>query len=119
VVPGMMAAAHYAVRAWQAGGLLGAAGCSALVLGMLLVFAPWPGSLWSHYTRGPGDFTHGFLWTGPNSPVTRYVKYGDNPAFLEYHWRGLQLLAGNAYVLAGLLLLVILGITAWRTVTLT
>jgi len=115
VVPGMMAAAHYAVRAWQAGRLLGAAGCSALGLGMLLVFAPWPGSLWSHYTRGPGDFTHGFLWTGPNSPVTRYVNYGDNPAFLEYHWRGLQLLAGNAYVLAGLLLLVILGITAWRS----
>jgi alpha-1,2-mannosyltransferase len=117
VVPGMMAAAHYAVRAWQADRLLVVAGCSALALGMLLVFAPWPGSLWSHYTRGPGDFTHGLIWTGPNSPVTRYVMYGDNPAFLEYHWRGLQLLAGNAYVLAGLLLLVILGITAWRSFT--
>src|SRR5262249_49136365 len=76
---------------------------------------PWPGSFWSHYTRGPGDFTHGFIWTGPNSPVTSYVKYGDNPAFREYHWRGLQLLAGNAYVLAGLFLLVILGLTAWRS----
>jgi alpha-1,2-mannosyltransferase len=115
VVPGMMAAAHYAVRAWRAGRLLGAAGCSAVALGMLLVFAPWPGSLWSHYTRGPGDFTHGLIWTGPNSPVTRYVKYGDNPAFREYHWSGLQLLAGNAYMLAGLLLLVILGITARRS----
>ena len=43
------------------------------------------------------------------------MRYGDNPAFLEYHWRGLQLLAGNAYVLAGLLLLVILGIIAWSS----
>jgi Glycosyltransferase family 87 len=115
VVPGMMAAAHYAVRAWQAGRRRGAAGCSALALGLLLVFAPWPGSLWSHYTRGPGDFTHGLIWTGPNSPVTSYVNYGDSPAFREYHWSGLQLLAGNAYVLAGLLLLVILGITARRS----
>ena len=114
VVPGMMVAAHYAVRAWQAGRWLAVAGCSALALGMLLVFAPWPGSLWSHYTRGPGDFTHGFIWTGPNSPVTSFVRYGDNPAFREYHWRGLQLLAGNAYVLAGLFLLVILGIIAWK-----
>jgi alpha-1,2-mannosyltransferase len=113
--PGMMVAGHYAVRAWRAGRRRGAAGCSALALGMLLVFAPWPGSFWSHYTRGPGDFTHGLIWTGPNSPVTSYVKYGDNPTFREYHWRGLQLLAGNAYVLAGLFLLVILGLTAWRS----
>ena len=115
VVPGMMAAAHYAARAWREGGLLGAAGCSALALGLLLVFAPWPGSLWSHYTRGPGDFTHGLIWTGHNSPVTQYVKHGDNPLFREYHWRGLEVLAGNAYVLAGLAALVILGLTARRS----
>jgi alpha-1,2-mannosyltransferase len=112
VVPGMMVAAHYALRAWQARSWRGAAGCAAVAAGLLLVFAPWPGSLWSVRTTGPGNFTHGLIWAAPNSPVTKYVKYGDQPWFLEYHWRGLQVLAGNAYVLAGLALLVILGFTA-------
>jgi hypothetical protein len=76
------------------------------------VFAPWPGSLWSVKTSGPGNFTHGLIWAAPNTPVTQYVKYGDQSWFLEYHWSGLQVLAGNAYILAGLVLLVILGFTA-------
>jgi hypothetical protein len=112
VVPGMMVAAHYAVRAWQDGRRRGAFGCAALVAGMLLVFAPWPGSLWSVHTTGPGNFTHGLIWAALNTPVTKYVKYGDQPWFREYHWSGLQVLAGNAYVLAGLVLLVLLGFTA-------
>jgi alpha-1,2-mannosyltransferase len=112
VVPGMMAAAHYAVRGWRAGRWGRAAGCSALAGGMFLVFVAWPGILWSVLTKGPGNFTHGLIWAAPNTPVTRYVVLGDRPWFLEYHWRGLQNLAGNAYVLSGLLLLVILGFTA-------
>jgi alpha-1,2-mannosyltransferase len=115
VVPGMMVAAHYAVRAWQAGRWLGAAGCAALALGMLLVFAPWPGSLWSVHTTGPGNFTHGLIWAAQNTPVTKYVKFGDQPWFREYHWSGLQVFAGNAYILAGFVLLVILGFTAVMT----
>jgi hypothetical protein len=64
------------------------------------------------YTIGPGNFTHGLIWAAPNTPVTKYIAQGDQSWFLEYHWRTLQLLAGNAYVLSGLLLLVILGFTA-------
>jgi alpha-1,2-mannosyltransferase len=112
VVPGMMVAAHYAVRAWQVGRRRGAFGCAAVAAVMLLVFAPWPGSLWSVKTLGPGNFTHGLVWAAPNTPVTQYVKYGDQPWFLEYHWSGLQVLAGNAYILTGFVLLVILGFTA-------
>jgi len=112
VVPGIMVAAHYAVRAWQGGHLRRAVGCGALAVGVLLVFAPWPGSLWGVHTTGPGNFTHGLIWAAPNTPVTKYVKYGDQPWFREYHWSGLQIIAGNAYVLAGLVLLVILGFTA-------
>jgi hypothetical protein len=108
----MMAAVHYAVRAWRAGRRGRAAGCAALAGGMFLVFAPWPGKLWSVLTTGPGNFTHGLIWSAPNTPVTRYIALGDQPWFLEYHWRTLQVLAGNAYVLSGLLLLVILGFTA-------
>ena len=112
VVPGMMVAVHYAVRAWQAGRRPGAAGCAALAVGQLLVFAPWPGSLWSHPSTGPWDFTHGLIWAAPNTTVSTYIAVGDKPWFLEYHWRGLQVLAGNAYVLSGLFLLAVLGFTA-------
>ena len=112
VVPGMMAAAHYAERAWQAGGRCLAAGRAALAGGMFLVFAPWPGSLWGVLTSGPGNFTHGLIWAAPDTPVTQYIQLGDQSWFLEYHWHGLQVLAGNAYILSGLVLLVILGCTA-------
>jgi alpha-1,2-mannosyltransferase len=112
VVPGMMAAVHYGLRAWDTGRRAGALGCVAVAVGILGVYAPWPGSLWGVDTTGPGNFTHGLIWAAPNSPVTKYVQDGDQPWFLEYHWHGLQMLAGNAYVLAGLVLFAILGFTA-------
>ena len=112
VVPGMMVAVHYGVRAWQARRYRGAFGCGALALGLLLIFFPWPGSLWSLKTTGPGDFTKGLIWAAPDTRVIRYIKSGDKPWFLEYHWRGLQVLAGNAYVLTGLAMLAVLGFIA-------
>lgn len=113
VVPGMMTAAHYAVRAWRAGLARRAYGCAGAAVGMLLVFFPWPGGLWSFDITVPGGFSWGLIWAGPNSPVTDYTLHGDKPWFREYHWRGLQLLTGNAYVLAGLALLVVLCVTGW------
>jgi alpha-1,2-mannosyltransferase len=115
VVPGMMAAGHYATRAWQRGQRPAAGWCAALAAALLLVFAPWPGWLWSVPVTGPGDFTAGLIWAGPDSKVTDHVLFGDNPAFKEYHWQGLQNLSGNAFVLAGLALLILLMIVAVRT----
>jgi alpha-1,2-mannosyltransferase len=112
VAPGMMAAAHYGVRAWRSRRRAAALGCATLTGVLLLVFAPWPGSLWGVDTTGPGNFTHGLIWAAPNSPVTEYVQYGDQPWFTEYHWHGLQMFAGNAYIMAGLLLFAILGFVA-------
>jgi hypothetical protein len=114
VVPGMMAAGHYAVRAWRAGRQDTARWCAALAAALLLVYAPWPGLLWSHPSTGPGDFTSGLIWAGLNSPVTNFVLFGDQPSFKEYHWRGLQNLSGNAFVLAGLVLLIVLTVIAVR-----
>ena len=37
-----------------------------------------------------------------------------NPAYLEYHWNGLQTVAGNSFVLAGLLGLAGLTVAAIR-----
>jgi alpha-1,2-mannosyltransferase len=52
----------------------------------------------------------GWIWYSP----TRYFAYGDNPAFNEYHWNVLQTMAGDSYVLAGLLALLALAAAAIR-----
>jgi alpha-1,2-mannosyltransferase len=115
VVPGMMATACYASRAWREGRRRAARWCAALAGALLLIFAAWPGALWSVPVTGPGDFTNGLIWAGPNSRVTKFVLFGDNPGFLEYHWRGLQNLSGNAFVLTGVALLILLAVVALRT----
>ena len=115
VVPGMLAAGHYAVSAWRSGLRARAVACAAVAFGLLLAFFPWPGLLWSVQTSGPGNFTWGLIWAAPNSRVTYYMQHGDMPWFLEYHWQGLQLLSGNAYVLTGLALLAVLITIALRT----
>jgi alpha-1,2-mannosyltransferase len=115
VVPGMMVAGHYAVRAWQAGRRPAALWCSGLIVALLLIFAPWPGNLWGVHNTGPGNFTQGLIWDGPYTPVKVYVAKGDLPYFLEYHWTALQDLAGNAYILSGIALLILLAIVALRS----
>ena len=89
--------------------------CTALACALLLIFAAWPGALWSVPVTGPGDFTNGLIWAGPNSRVTQYVLFGDRPGYREYHWRGLQNLSGNAFVLAGIALLILLALVAAKT----
>ena len=115
VVPGLMVAGHYAVQAWRAGRRLVSVGCAALAAALLLIFAPWPGSLWSVVTTGAGNFTKGLIWAGPYTKVTIFIKNGDLPWFKEYHWTGLQNLAGNAYILTGIALLVLLAVVALRS----
>ena len=115
VVPGMMVAGHYAVQFWQAGRRLVSVGCAAVVAALLLIFAPWPGSLWGVLTTGPGNFTKGLIWAGPYSKVTIFIAKGDLPSFKEYHWAGLQNLSGNAYVLTGMALLILLVVVALRS----
>jgi alpha-1,2-mannosyltransferase len=120
VVPGMMAAAHYAVAARRSGSPVPrqarwpSPGCACVVAVTLLVFAPWPGSLWSVKTYSPGTFTWGLIWAAPDSRVYYFMDYGDLPRYREYHWHGLQVLAGNAFVLAGLAALGVLVVAAVR-----
>ena len=114
VVPGLMVAGHYAVQFWQAGRRLVGVGCAAVAAALLLIFAPWPGTLWGLPTTGPGDFTKGLIWAGPYTPVKVFIADGDLPYFLEYHWSILQSLAGNAFILAGIALLILLVVVALR-----
>jgi alpha-1,2-mannosyltransferase len=73
---------------------------------LLVVFGCWP----QFWDPKQGLTPAGWVWYGP----TRYFAYGDNPHYPEYHWNLLQSIAGNSFVLAGLLVLVALAVAAVR-----
>ena len=71
------------------------------------MYGAWPGSLWGEPTD-LGAFSLGILWQPPNTDPATYYQYGDQPWFVEYHWHGLQLVTGNAFILGGLALFVVI-----------
>ena len=103
VAPALALLAHLGARArglvraawWVAGGVL------------VLVFGAWP-QLWN--LSQAGLTPAGLFWYGP----THYFATGDQPWYPEFHWHGLQLLAGNTFVLAGLLGLAALSVAAFQ-----
>jgi alpha-1,2-mannosyltransferase len=102
VALGMGYLAHLAVRARglaRAGWSLGAAA-------LLFVFGCWP----QFWAPGTALTPAGWVWYGP----TQYFKYGDNPAYHEYHWNLLQIIAGNSFVEAGILAMAVLAVAAIR-----
>jgi alpha-1,2-mannosyltransferase len=110
VAPGVAVAGHYAIKNWNTARAK-ARWFIALAAGIIFVYAAWPDAIWEK-ARHLGKFSLGFLWAPPNTNPILYEKHGDQPWFVEYHWHGLWLLAGNAYILGGMaLLLVLLGIS--------
>jgi alpha-1,2-mannosyltransferase len=103
VAPGIALLAHLGARArgavragwWAAGGAL------------VLVFGAWP-QFWD--LSQSGLTPAGLFWYGPAT----YFARGDEPWYHEFHWHGLQLLAGNLFVLAGLAALAALCVAAVR-----
>jgi alpha-1,2-mannosyltransferase len=104
IAPGVLVAGHYAVRAWQKGARRAAWGLGLLAAGIVAWFGAWPAHLFTSKLN-LGNDSLGLLWIPRNTNPVYYQRYGDRPWFVEYHWHGLQLIAGNAYVLAGLALL--------------
>ena len=100
-----------AVLADQATRSRGAARWSgwALLAALALIFGAWP-SLWrSHAALVPW----GLIWFAPGTPAAAYGHVRPS----EYHWHGLALLAGNIYILTGLVLFAIMlasAARAWR-----
>ena len=74
---------------------------------MLLLFAAWPDRLWN---AKAGLLQGGLINYAPSASFPS----GDNPAYHEYHWHGLQLIAGNLELLVGLGLFVVVVVVALR-----
>jgi alpha-1,2-mannosyltransferase len=69
------------------------------------VFACWP-QFWN--LPQSGLTPAGLVWYAPGS----YFATGSKPWYHEFHWHGLQLLAGNSFILAGLAGLAALAVAA-------
>jgi alpha-1,2-mannosyltransferase len=93
LVPGLALLCDAAIRAR---GAARAALWSATAV-LTALFGAWP-AVW---VRGSPLVPWGLIWYAGSTPG----GVGSHPWDLEYHWRGLAWLAGNLYVLAGLLCL--------------
>jgi alpha-1,2-mannosyltransferase len=130
----MVVAGWYAVQAWQDGLRRRACAFAGAAIAVFAVFAAVPGTWYglSMCQNAAGlplcpavsagqTFYWGWIWYAPNTNPFTYLKIGDKPWYYEYHWHGLELLAGNAYVFAGLLvfagLVLAATIPAWRART--
>jgi alpha-1,2-mannosyltransferase len=127
VAPAVAVFGHYAVRFWraaqagsagQAGQAVQAAraramGCFFAAAVLLAMFAAWPAA-WFENARYLGHFSLGLLWMQPDTDPEQYLAHQDQPWFYEYHWHGFQLLWGNAYVLAGMAMFVLMLVISLR-----
>jgi alpha-1,2-mannosyltransferase len=112
VALGATVAVHYAITYWRTARAR-ARWFIALAVGVVFVYGPWPDALWET-GRNLGKFSLGFLWAPPNTNPELYTLHGDQPSFVEYHWHGIWLLTGNAYILGGIALMLLAGGVAWR-----
>jgi alpha-1,2-mannosyltransferase len=103
IAPGLAVITDAAARAATAAGR---ACWLALAAVVLVVYGGWP-DFWS---RKAGLLQGGLINYAPSSSFA----HGDNPAYPEYHWHGLQLIAGNLYVLGGIGLFLVVVVTAAR-----
>jgi alpha-1,2-mannosyltransferase len=94
IAPGVALLAHLGIRAARPAARYGWLAIAGLVL---VIYGGWP-----DFWRPSAGLLQGGLI---NYAPAAVFAHGDNPAYPEYHWTGLQLLAGNAYLLAGLALL--------------
>ena len=74
------------------------------------MFGSWP-QFWD--LSQAGLTPAGLFWYGPAT----YFAKGAESWHHEFHWHGLQLLAGNSFVLAGLAALAALFVAAFRVRT--
>ena len=80
--------------------------CLLLAVAVTGIFGAWPTTLWGEVKIVKG-WSRGVIWEPPSDATT------------EYGWHGTELLVGNAYVLTGMLLfLLLLAVAAWQALRL-
>jgi alpha-1,2-mannosyltransferase len=110
IVPGVIVLVGHGLRARGAVRWACLAG-AALITGL---FGAWPGFLWGQ-PIDLGAFSEGFIWAPPNTSPGTFAKLGDQASYVEYHWSGWQLIAGNLYILTGLAIFVLIVALAVRS----
>jgi alpha-1,2-mannosyltransferase len=106
IAPGLALIVDAAVRAGRAGAAGLRTAWYALAAVVLILFASWP-DFWS---AKAGLLQGGLINYAPAASFAN----GDNPRYPEYHWHGLQLIAGNLELLVGLGLFVVVLAVAFR-----
>ncbi len=101
IAPIAVTAAHYAVQARRRKAKRLAAVLGIAAVAVIAWFGAWPTSLFGAKPN-LGNDSLGLIWIPKNTNPVWYIWYGDRSWFPEYHWHGLALITGNAYVLAGL-----------------
>ena len=100
VAPALAVLADAAVRAARAARWA----CWALLAVLAAVYGAWP-----MLDRAGPLVPWGLIWYAPGSGAA-----GSHPWNSEYHWHGLDWLAGNAYILAGLVAFAAVAVLARR-----
>jgi alpha-1,2-mannosyltransferase len=106
IAPGLALIVDAAVRAGRAGQTGLRAAWYALAAAVLVLFAALP----DFWNAKAGLLQGGLINYAPAAGFPS----GDNPAYKEYHWHGLQLIAGNLELLVGLGLFVVVVAVALR-----
>ncbi len=104
IAPGL---AVLAIAGLRAGSMLARVAWFGAALLVAVVFAGWP----QFWNSRAGLLQGGLIWYAPS---TSWAS-GDNPGYVEYHWHGVQALAGNLFLLAGVVLLIVALAAAWRS----
>jgi alpha-1,2-mannosyltransferase len=107
VVPAVTVLVIYGIRARRSLRWAYLAGAGLLTA----IFGAWPGFLWGQ-PLDLGGFSEGLIWIPPNTNPGTFALLGDRPGYAEYHWHGSQLITGNLFLLAGLVLFVQLAVLA-------
>ncbi len=105
VAPGLALLLHLGATAPLKAGRVVRFGWWAAAAVLFGVFACWP-QFWNPSQSGLTPA--GLVWYAPGS----YFATGSKPWYHEFHWHGLQLLAGNSFILAGLAGLAALAVAA-------